>query len=219
MVHLIDLQFFRVGSPQYAKQHHSYGVTTLQPKHVTVTGRGAEFDFTGKSGVRHRRRVRDERVARILARLTEQLSGPELFRFLSEDGTEHPLRSEHVNSYVKRHMGKEFTTKDFRTWGGTVTASVALLQQDPALLVTPSGRKKAVRNTVLAAATKLGNTPAVTKSSYIDPRVLQAAEHPDVLAQVRAAQKRLRTRRHFDVGEQRTLALLAAMDRRDFSYL
>ena len=213
VVHLIDLQFFRVGSTQYAKQRGSYGVTTLRREHVKFTNGTAQFDFPGKSGVRNRRRVHDERVTRLLARLAEQLPGPELFRFLDEANEPHSLRSTHVNAYVRRHMGEEFTAKDFRTWGGTVTAAVALLDQDDEAFANPTSQKRALREAVREAASRLGNTPAVTKSSYVDPRVLQAAEHPDVLRRVRAQSARMRPRRYLDRGEQSTLALLAAMNR------
>ncbi|PRI10367.1 DNA topoisomerase IB [Leucobacter massiliensis] len=211
VVRLIDLQFFRVGNVQYAKRHRSFGITTLRREHVTVSSGGVTFDFTGKSGKRHRRRVSDERVARLLARVQEELPGPELFRFIDEDGVAHPLRSGHVNGYVRRHMGEEFTAKDFRTWGGTVVAANALLDLEPGQLRTKTARSRAVRGALEAAAERLGNTVAVTKASYVDPRVLAAAERPRVLRRVRESRERMRPRRHFDVAEQATLALLAEM--------
>lgn len=212
VVHLIDLQLFRVGNPEYAKRHRSYGITTLRREHVALAGAGAVFDFMGKSGQRQRRLVRDERVARLLVRLQEEMPGPELFRFLDEDDVVHRLRSRHVNDYVKRHMGEEFTAKDFRTWGGTVLVATSLLDFDPEPLATPAARRAAVRDAVRAAAERLGNTPAVTKSSYVDPRVLRAVDHPQALERVRTARARMRPRRHLDIGEQSTLALLAEMD-------
>lgn len=214
VVHLIDLQLFRVGSEAYAKKHRSFGVTTLRRDHVHVKSHTAEFDFVGKSGVRHRRRVTDERLVRVLARLRDETQGPDLFSFVDEEGNEHALSSRHVNRYVKRRMGAEFTAKDFRTWGGTVIAAAALLRVDPNELTTERAKSAAAREAVQEAAERLGNTAAVTRSSYIAPEVLRAAQQPEVLDRVRRARARMRARRFFDVGEQSTVALLAEMTRR-----
>ncbi|WP_449278439.1 DNA topoisomerase IB [Leucobacter sp. GX24907] len=214
VVHLIDLSFFRVGNPEYASRYRSYGATTLRREHVRVEGSEAVFDFPGKSGKRHRRRVRDPRVLRLLARLRDEVPGPELFRFLDDEGEAHDLRSGHVNAYVKRCMGDEFTAKDFRTWGGTVVVATALLDADPERFETSAGRAQVLREAVRAAAAQLGNTAAVTKSSYVDPRVLDAAEHPEVVKRVRAARTRMRPSRSQDIGELSALALLTRMGRR-----
>lgn len=213
VVRLIDLQFFRVGSPEYARQYRSYGVTTVRAEHLSTTRGSVTFDFLGKSGKGQHRRVRDARVAHLIERLVE-LPGPEVFRFFDEDGLVHRLRGRHVNAYVKRHMGEEFTAKDFRTWGGTMLVATALLSLAPEELETPRARAAAVREAVEIAAERLGNTVAVAKSSYVDPRVLRAAEEPAALERVRAARGRMRARRYLDVDEQSTLALLAEMDRR-----
>lgn len=211
VIRLIDLQFFRVGNPEYAKRHRSYGVTTLREEHLTATSSAVEFDFTGKSGKRQHRKVRDPRLARLIAQLME-LPGSEVFRFFDEDGVVHRLRSRHVNAYVKKHMGEEFTAKDFRTWGGTVLVATALLGLDPAGLGSERARAAAVREAVGVAAERLGNTAAVTRSSYVDPRVLAAVEHPRVLERVRRA--RIRPAEYLDRDEQRALRLLSAMSRR-----
>lgn len=210
VVRLIDLQFFRVGNSEYAKRYRSFGITTVRARHLEVSPSGVEFDFMGKSGKRHHGRVRDARVARLVGRLLE-IPGHEVFRFFDEDDVVHRLRSRHVNAYVKRHMGEEFTAKDFRTWGGTLIAATALLQLDPAELAIEQARAQAVRDAVALAAERLGNTSAVVKSSYIDPRVLQAAQKPEALEQVRRSAARMRPRRYLDESEQRLLALLAVM--------
>lgn len=213
-IRLIDLQFLRVGNPEYARRYRSYGVTTLRGSHVETSGRAVSLDFPSKSGKRQRRRVEDPRVARVIARLME-LPGAEVFQFFDEeDGIAHDLRSRHVNAYVKRAMGEEFSAKDFRTWGGTLIAANELLGVDPGELETASGRAAAARRVVKEVAERLGNTPAVAKASYIDPRVLEAAEDPELLARVRRARARMRPRRHFGVEEQSTLALLAETGRR-----
>ena len=205
VVRLIDRQFFRVGNVEYAKSTGSFGATTVRREHVRVTSETVLFDFVGKSGKRHRRRVRDPRVARLVARLME-LPGPEVFRFFDEDGIVHRLDSRHVNAYVKRHMGEEFSAKDFRTWGGTLLAASLLFEADPAELADAKAAAAARRAAVREVAERLGNTAAVAQSSYIDPRVLGAFENPAAVERVRSA--RIRPRRYFGVEEQRTLRLL-----------
>ncbi len=207
VIRLIDQEFFRVGNPEYARRYRSYGVTTLRQKHVRASAAAVTFDFIGKSGKRHLRRVRDPRVARIIARLAE-MPGQDIFRFFDEDGIVRNVESRHVNDYVKRHAGEEFTAKDFRTWGGTLLAASALLALDPEELSTPSRSAAAMRRIVREVAERLGNTPAVTKSSYIDPRVFDAAEDRERLERVRSARARMRPRRYFSVEEQSALALL-----------
>lgn len=210
VVRLIDLQLFRVGSAQYAKHHQTYGVTTLREQHLTMnrSQTAVEFDFVGKSGKRHRRRVADPRLARLIAHLVE-LPGTEVFRFFDEDHVVRRLRSRHVNAYIKRHMGEGFSAKDFRTWGGSVLVAVALLDLDPAEADSARARASAVRGALEIAAERLGNTVAVTRSSYIDPRVLSALDHPRVLERVRV--KRISAARYLSSEEQRTLQLLRAM--------
>ena len=210
-VRLIDGELLRVGNARSAEQRGSYGATTLQRRHVLLTSRTVRLDFVGKSGQRHQHTVQDRRLARLLRRLAEG-PGPELFRFEDEAGVTHPLRSSHINAYLARHLGEEFTAKDFRTWGGTVVAAATLLGTESGEFESPASRAAALRAAVSAAAEKLGNTVAVTRSSYVDPRVLKAVEHPAVLDEVRRARARMRDRRHFPVDEQATQALLAAME-------
>lgn len=204
VVRLIDRQFFRVGNTAYARSG-SFGVTTVRREHVRVSTEALLFDFAGKSGRRHRRRVRDPRVARLVARLME-LPGPEVFRFFDEDGLVHRLDSRHVNAYVKQHMGEEFSAKDFRTWGGTLIAASRLFELGPEELRDARTAEAARREAVRAAAEQLGNTVAVARESYIDPRVLDAFERPDTVERVRRA--RVRSRRHLSAEEQRALLLL-----------
>lgn len=209
-IRLIDLQWLRVGNSEYARKHRSFGVTTLRRTHVQATRTAVELDFPGKSGRRHRRRVADPRVARVMVQLLE-LPGAEVFRFFDDDAGEvHDLTSRHVNAYVKQAMGDDFSAKDFRTWGGTLIAVGALLRADTAQFETPTSRAALARDIVREVAERLGNTPAVAKSSYLDPRVLQAIENARVLARVRRARTRMRPRKHFGVEEQCVLALLRA---------
>ncbi|WP_427869264.1 DNA topoisomerase IB [Leucobacter luti] len=212
-VRLIDLGFFRVGNREYTARHGSYGVTTLLREHVEATGSSITLDFTGKHGKRQRRRVADERIARLVARLQE-LPGDDLFRFIDDGDAEHGLRSRDVNEYVRRNMGEGFTAKDFRTWGGTVQA-ITLLQRawSDGELASPREAAATSRRVVREVAELLGNTAAVTRSSYIDPLVLGAAEQPEVWRDLAPVRSRLRPRRHAPVDEQFALAVLKELHR------
>ncbi len=208
VIRLIDLEFFRVGNEEYSAKHGSYGVTTLREEHIEATGSSVRFDFVGKSGKRHARRVADPRIARLIARL-EELPGDEVFRFFEDTGVSRQVRSKHVNAYVKRVMGEEFTAKDFRTWGGSRMALSSLLEHDEDAFRTQKRAAAAVRDAVRAAAERLGNTPAVTKSSYIDPRVLGLAEDAAARERLRTAREKMKPQAHLSVDEQCLLALLA----------
>lgn len=208
VIRLIDMQLFRVGNPRYVDDRPSYGVTTLTASHLDAASTYVDYNFRGKSGRMHQGRVRDPRAARLIEQLLA-LSGPEVFQFVDCDDVVHNVRSEHVNAYVKRYMGEEFSAKDFRTWGGTVTVAAKLCSASPDELDTETHRAKVLRDAITSASERLGNTTAVTRSSYIDPRVLEAGERPEILEAVRT--RRLRARRYFDIDEQRTLALLEAM--------
>lgn len=203
VIKLMDEQFFRVGNKTYAEQHESYGVTTLRRKHVSVDSSTVRFDFVGKSGKRHRRTVRDPQLARLVKQLRE-LRGYEIFRFFDDDGMLHDVDSRHVNAYVKEFMGDDFSAKDFRTWGGTLLAVSALLAAEH-----PEENTAALmRDMVRQVAERLGNTPAVTKASYIHPRVFAIAEDRVTLSKLRETMTRMQPRRYLSVEEQCVLKLL-----------
>lgn len=207
VVRLIDEQLFRVGNSEYAERYRSYGITTLRAEHVDLTSNVIDFNFVGKSGKPQQRHLRDPRAARVIARLLE-LPGPEVFAFLDENDAVRSLRSRHVNAYVKRHMGEEFSAKDFRTWGATVTVATELFEAHRAGELEEAEQCAAVvRDAVRTAAERLGNTAAVTRSSYVDPRIVEAADRPELLGAV--LELRLRSRKYLDRDERRTLALLS----------
>lgn len=208
VVHLIDTQLFRVGSSRYAKQNHSYGITTLRRRHVSITGDNINFSFVAKSGKRTRKTLRDARVARLLRRLSDELPGAEIFRFVDGSGEAHVVRRRHINGYVKQHAGESFTAKDFRTWGATVVVATALLDLNPEVVSSPAAREAALRDAVRDAAERLGNTPAVAKSSYVDPRLFSAVQHPRILREAQARRRRMRGGSHHSADERGTLALL-----------
>lgn len=157
IVRLIDMAYFRVGNERYASEHQTYGVTTLRSKHTSVNGSTVVFDFVGKSGKKHHKVLKDKQIARIIKQLDE-LPGHEIFRYQDADGTMRDLHASDVNLYVKEHMGDEFTAKDFRTWGGTLVAATAIIQDDLDKDVPQTARKKQVAKIVKQVAKKLGLT-------------------------------------------------------------
>jgi len=171
--------FLRGGSKVYAEEHGSIGLATLRRRHVTVTGDRVRFDFPGKSGKRQEREIRDRRVARIVGELVK---GPgEVFKYRDEDGRWMDMRRRHVNEYIKEAMGESFSAKDFRTWAGTLlcACSLARAEADPEQADTP--RKKKIVGAIRETAERLGNTPAICRTSYISPRVLESYEKGTVI--------------------------------------
>ncbi|HVF11272.1 MAG TPA: hypothetical protein VNA16_10735 [Abditibacteriaceae bacterium] len=125
LVNLLEKTLIRVGNEEYANENKSYGLTTMRNRHVGVEGSTLHFQFRGKSGVYHRIDVQDRRLAKIIERL-QDLPGQELFQYLDDEGQPQSVGSAEVNAYLKEISGEEFTAKDFRTWAGTVLASLAL---------------------------------------------------------------------------------------------
>ncbi len=169
-VRLLDLGFFRIGSEDYAERHESYGLTTMLRRHVTIEDREIVFDFPAKSGQRRVQAIADEEVMRVLVALKRRRSGAQLLAYHDSDKRWVEVNAEEVNAYIKRHAGGGYTAKDFRTWNASVLAAVALAGHDrPA---SRAQRERKVRNAVETVASYLGNTPAVCRASYIDPRVI-----------------------------------------------
>jgi DNA topoisomerase-1 len=205
VVKLIDEAYFRVGNEQYARDNQSYGITTLRSKHTDVTNTTVTFDFIGKSGKRHIKQISNAQIARIIKKLDE-LPGHEIFRYQDDDGKMHDLHSSDVNGYIKEHMGEEFTAKDFRTWGGTLLATTELLAAEATR--DKAEREKIVVQTVKNVAERLGNTPAVTRGSYIDPRVIAAYVKSSEIEKVREAMKHMKPKKYMSRDEQCVLKLL-----------
>jgi len=171
VVRLLDLTFIRVGNEEYARENESFGLTTMRTQHVEVAGSKIEFRFRGKSGQHHVVSVQDRRLARILARC-QDLPGEELFEWLDADGTPHAISSDDVNEYLREISGQSFTSKDFRTWAGTVLALCALRELGPSASMTES--KRQVVQAIKQVSGRLGNTPAVCRRCYVHPDVLDA---------------------------------------------
>lgn len=175
VVTIMDRAYIRVGNETYAREHQSYGLTTMRSKHTSVDGNTVTFDFIGKSGRHHVKRITDKTLARIVRQL-DNLPGYEVFKYYdyssSETGKLKDVKSADVNAYIKDVMGEEFSAKDFRTWAGTLIASAELALAERA--DSERERKKAVTVCVRKVAKKLGNTPAIARSSYIDPRIIKS---------------------------------------------
>jgi len=199
VVTLLDATLVRVGTPRYAQQNRTYGLTTLSRRHVAVRGSRLRFQFTGKSGVSHDVSVNDARLARVVRNCTE-LPGQRLFKYQDSDGVVREVGSVDVNDYLKEVTGGDFTAKDFRTWAGSVHA-LALLRKTAA--DSETARKKAVVEVIRVVAQRLRNTMAVCRKCYVHPDVL-AAFMADTLHALPAPRAAVRLR----VDEARLLALL-----------
>ena len=177
VVRLLEMTLIRVGNDEYARQNKSFGLTTLQKRHLKLASEKAVFEFRGKSGKVHKTGIRDRRLVRVV-RACQELPGQRLFKYVDEDGAPQAVTSSDVNAYLREAMGGDFTAKDFRTWAGTLAAAQALTMQGAADSATAS--KQTVTTCVKAVAGLLGNTPAVCRSSYIHPAIIEAYENGEL---------------------------------------
>lgn len=169
VVSLLESTLIRVGNTEYAKDNHSYGLTTLRKKHVAISGATVTFDFQGKSGKDWNIDIFDKKIARIIKRC-EEIPGYHLFKYLDENGKKYPIHSQDVNEYLQEISGLDITAKDFRTWAGTVLATIAL--QEFAVFDSQTQAKKNVVQAIEAVAKRLGNTPSICRKCYIHPNVI-----------------------------------------------
>jgi DNA topoisomerase IB len=169
-VRLLDLGFFRIGGEEYAETNESYGVATLRREHVTIEEDEVVFDFPAKSGQRRVQSIRDAGIREAIEAMRRRRSGPDDLLVFRERRAWRDIRSDDVNEYLQEKAGEEFSAKDFRTWHGTVLAAVELAREEPPS--SKGGGESAIRAAVKRVAERLGNTPAVCRSSYIDPCVL-----------------------------------------------
>ncbi len=190
---LIDELGIRVGNETYAKENGTYGVTTLQAKHVSLEGDTIMLKFTGKSHIKHDMELKDAAVAKILKK-EKQLPGARLFQYVSNDGKRHPLTSQDVNAFIKESTQGDFTAKDFRTWIGTVFAYELLCVacKTNTSATTDLEYAKTLRTILKQVAERLGNTLAVTKSHYVHSSLQQrfcSGELPALRARARRMKK------------------------------
>lgn len=199
-VRLLDLGYFRIGNDVYADTNNSFGLTTLERRHVRKRGSVLVFRFEGKSGVEHVIEIDDPAVVEALETMRRRRGGADRLLAWKEGRRWRSLDSSTVNDYVRETTGLEATAKDFRTWHATVIAAVALAETDE------PGESKASRKRAVAGAMKevsefLGNTPALARSAYVDPRVVEAYEQGRTIS----------TRRRHATADERQAALERAV--------
>lgn len=183
IVRLLDLGMFRIGSARYADREEdpSYGLSTLRPDHVRSSGGCMLLEFAGKSGVEHTASVGDGEVCEVLRELRRRRRGEtRLFAYWDPSARQwHEIDAAEINEYLREVSGHQMTAKDFRTWHGTVKAAETLGEIGPQR--SPTKRRKAVSHAMKEVAGMLGNTPAVARASYVDPRVVEAYEGGEVV--------------------------------------
>lgn len=171
VVRLLERTFIRVGNEEYARENESFGLTTLRERQVRVEGATLRFKFRGKSGVQHEVAVTDRRLSGIVRRMQE-LPGEELFQYVDDEGATRSIESADVNAYLRSIAGDEFTSKDFRTWAGTLLCARALCSLPPP--ASPTAGKREIVQAVQSVARALRNTQAVCRRCYIHPGVIDS---------------------------------------------
>jgi DNA topoisomerase IB len=168
-VRLLDIGLFRIGGEEYAEQGGGLGLATIRKEHVSLRSGSVAFDYPAKSGVRRVHEITDPVSRDVVAALKKRRGGGEELLAYRRGRRWHDLRSDDINDYIKEHLGREFSAKDFRTWNATVLAAVRLAVDRTAR--STSARRRVINACVRDVADMLGNTPAVARRSYIDPRV------------------------------------------------
>ena len=196
-VRLLDLGYFRIGNDVYAEENGSFGLTTLERRHVRRSGDRLVFEFTGKSGVEHEITIDDPPTVEALESMRRRRGGGDRLLAFKDGRRWLPLDSTRVNDYVREATGIEATAKDFRTWHATVLAAAALAQtEEPG--TSKASRKRAAATAMKEVSEYLGNTPALARSAYVDPRVVEAYEEGETIAAT--------TRRRFATSDERQAA-------------
>lgn len=190
MLRLINSLYFRVGTEKSARHYKTYGITTLQNRHFSVGRNGRLiFDFVGKSHIQHRKVLVDAELAGVMRGLKDLGGTRKLFHYLDEEGEARAVTPNEVNEYLKAATAPEFSSKDFRTWGGTLMAAIELAE-----IGKPESESEMKKNLVRAVkkvAEQLGNTPAVCRSSYIHPSVIETYENGKILDEFSPRKSRL----------------------------
>lgn len=206
VVWLLENTLIRIGNEEYAQDNKSYGLTTMQNRHVSITDTKIKFQFKGKSGVYHNISIKNKKVAKILKRCRE-LPGQDLFEYKDDAGVIQTVTSEDVNKYLKDITGQDITAKDFRTWGGTVFA--ASLFDHAGVYDDEAVTKQSVIETVQKVAKQLGNKPNTCKKYYIHPHVITSYMKGDILSKFKKTPGvRAQTVDGLDEDENNVLSLL-----------
>lgn len=190
-LYLLDRGYFRAGGDRYAEENESYGIATLQCQHVTVRGGAVRFDYPAKSGVRRTLEIEDVQVVRAVRSLQRQAERSRRLLVCRTGSELVEVRAEDLNTRFKELVGDEYSVKDLRTWHGTVLAAAAFAEADPAVSRRVAKRVEAA--VMREVAEELGNTPAVARGSYVDPRVVTGYEQGITIAA--ATQRAARIRR------------------------
>jgi len=189
MMRLINSLYIRVGTEKSVKHYKTYGITTLQNRHLEIGKKGQlTFSFVGKHHIKHRKVLVDEELASVMKDLKSLGGARKLFHYLDAENKPHSIKPSDINEYLKTATSPEFSAKDFRTWGGTLLAAIELAEigccEDGKLL------KKNILKAVKKVAEQLGNTPTVCRGSYIHPTVIKSYEHGVTLDEFTPRKKR-----------------------------
>src|SRR5438093_3230892 len=206
VVRLLERTFIRIGNAEYARENKSFGLTTMQGRHVTVKGARLRFRFRGKRGRQHEVDVTDRRIANIVSKC-QDLPGQDLFQYVDDEGEVRNVTSQDVNDYLREITNENFTAKDFRTWAGTVLAAIALGAQCE--FENQKQAKANVKTAICAVAELLGNTPAICRECYIHPGVIEAYLARGPIAGITPIYKKAE-RVHFRSAEVAVLKFLRA---------
>ncbi|WP_245451045.1 DNA topoisomerase IB [Borborobacter arsenicus] len=191
IVWLLDNAMIRIGSESYARDNGSFGLTTLRDRHVDVSGSTLRFAFRGKSGKEWKLRISDRRIANIV-KSVQELPGQQLFQYSDDEGQRRTIASQDVNDYIRSASNADFSSRHFRTWGGTVTA--ARLFAETARPDTKSGMARAANSVIDQVAARLRNTRAVCRQCYIHPLILSAWNQGRLAEELASVRSRMRKR-------------------------
>jgi DNA topoisomerase IB len=183
-IRLLDLGAFRIGSEQYEEENGTYGLATLKRAHVSVRGERTFYSYTAKGGIEREVEITDRPTATVVRQLLDRPddAGEDLLAYQTDDGEWRDVTSVEINAYLKEISGADITAKDFRTWTATVLMAAALAEAPPP--ASRTARKKVISAAYKQVSEQLGNTPAVCKASYVDPRVVDRFEDGETVAGV-----------------------------------
>ncbi len=207
-VRLIDLGLFRIGGERYAELDHHYGIATLEKRHIAVGRDGVRFDYVAKEGKRREITVTDAAVLPTMRALARSDNGLDALFCWEHDGAWHSLRSHDVSEYIAARAGAHFTAKEFRTWNATVLMALLLANIEPP--PTARGRSRVIAASVRGVAQWLGDTPAVARAAYIDPRLIRRYESDGRLPEVPALRAELPVAAEAEIAVAELLAAEAA---------
>ena len=206
LVTLLEATFIRVGNEEYRRSNRSYGLTTLEDRHVSIRGSRIIFEFRGKGGIGGHIEVVDRKLA-LLIRACRDIPGRHLFQYVDARGLRRKIRAGELNAYIDGLAKENFTAKDFRTWGATMAAATLLERHDGIAIGVPG--KRAMLDDIADVAERLGNTPAICRKSYIHPALLEAYQDEDAFATWKRTRRGVR-RKGLSGSESRLLRYLEA---------